>query len=525
MRSWIKAGIWVGLILCSGVTSLLAQGGVAPRHVMYSGYPSMPMVSSSEAERLQDTMRDYIPTSTGHLYYNTTAGNPFGTETQRTKSNWLDKTFSWLSTGVGTGADQLGNWLARATSQIDSMVSWVDAVQPQVLIPTETVEDFQRALEAYKLWRRFDLMKRSWHGSVFKLDLLDLLPVWANTELDQFGVAVTGVRVGLTYKDSASSGDILSASGDNPFIGDWNAPRIRYQGPHKLDDIGLNLSASPYMNANQKAIIQIGKDSIETLDRTFFEGIMGRSQADHGLAFAAPEDGRPSPQLIKANMTQVVQQRQAQIDQEIKVLQQLYADRPVQRDAMIQSLLDESAYWEMMPDLLSMNQKKRIERLRNVLAKVHNVTVERESKEAQQGDAMPESSNGFFDSAYNTYKTVGDLSGELVNAATGVEEDTGDSGAQIQFKARVQYAKATHGAFAEAMGIRKIVHNKLKDECQQRMADGFIQMKQHVQRFAAKTGQLEAKVEAYERRANELITKMWTLGMTPESLAQAVRTP
>jgi len=470
-------------------------------------------------------MRDSVPISTGHYYYNVVNGNQFGSATQQTKANWLDKTLAWLTGGLGAGADQMGEWLNRGTVQIDAFTTFVEGVQKQITIPVETLQDFQRALEVYKIYRRLEVMKRSWRGSIFKLDLLDTLPVFEATETDQFGVPVTGIRVGLTYANSAATGDILSKAGmDNPFIGDWDTPKFKYQGPRKLSDIGLNIETSPFMTSNQGTMIQIGKDMNEILNRNFFEGIMGRWQAQNGLSFNNPEDARPSPKLIKRQMDQLARERSAQIDLEIREVQRMFKNDPAKIASMTDALINELEYWNNLGDFYSVNQSKRIERLRNELVVANNVTQMMESAERKSNDAMPDQGNGFLDSVFNTYKTIGELTGELQNNLTGGEEGEDEmNGKRVEFKAKVQYAKATHGAYLEALAIRKLVHNKLKAECQNRMADGFTTMKRQVVAMEARVARIENDLANYQRKSNALVERLNKFGLTPLDLALAAR--
>jgi len=517
---WMAIGFaWCCLPAC-------AQGGVSPRHMAFNGYPSMPIVSNDEAEKLIDKIRDPIPTSTGHLYYNTRSGNKEGFETQKTTAAWLDRTLTWFSNGVDKGAQGLSDLTQRGTDRLNAAITMLEDIQAQPLVPVETSENFMRALEAYKLYRKMELMSRSWTGSLFKLDLLDLLPVWEQATTDQFGVATQGIKVGLTYKDSASSGDILSKAGmDNPFIGDWGSPKFKYQGPHKLSDVGLNIEPSSYMTSNQKALISFDKDMSEVMNRTFFEGIMGRSQAMNGLVYTAPEDGRPSPKLLKLKAQKYAEMRAEQIDQEIKEAGRTFKGDPQKIAQVTQGLMAELQYWLDRPDGIEASQVKRIERLRNEVIAANNVTIQRESSSAKSNDALPDSGNGFLDGVYNTYQTIGSAYGELVNNADPNDPkiDGGDSGPQIEFKARIQYAKSTHGAFAEAQAIRKLIYNKLKADCQQRMADGFTTMKRQVARFEQRTLRVELDLKNYEAKSQDLIQKLNSMGLTPESFAAAAR--
>jgi len=494
------------------------------RHAPFYGYPTMPMVDTPTAEALQDQIRDFAPISTGSLYYTVTAGNPRGSATNAAKDSWVKGILDWMTTGTTTVADQMSALTGYGSAGVNAISEVIQDIQAQLLMPVEAMEGFQKALQAWQLYRRFEVMKKAWNGPMFKIDLLDILPVWNQTDTDNFGNPTTGIRVGITYKNAEGGSDIISrANMDNPFIGDWKAPKFSYQGPHKLADIGLNMSASPYLTSNTDAIIQIGTDANELLDRVWFEGVMGRSVARDGAAYSFIEDTRPSPKLNSERMQRVAEKRAEQITLEIKEIARTFAGQPVRIKEMTDALIDELNYWTSLADGIGQNQAKRIARWRNEIVTANNETVKLESKQHQQNTAMPDAGNGFFDSVFNTYKSVGELVGELINDPNAPDQDgSGDTGPRIIHKANVQYAKARHNSYAEAQAIRKIIHARIKAECQQRMADGFNIMTRQVQRREAEAMGLEAKVAQYQAKTNFLLDRLAKRGLTPAGISDSV---
>ena len=497
-----------------------------PRHAMFNGYPTTPIVTNQAAQALQDVIRDGPPSSTGHDYYTVTAGNPQGPVSAAAKSTFLGGMLSWMNKGTTDLADKMGDVAGYGAAQITAISDAIQDIQAQLLMPVECMESFEKGLQAYLLYRRFEAMKKAWTGPIFKLDLLDLLPVWEMTETDTFGVATTKIRVGIAYKNSEGSSTFLSRAGmDNPFIGNWDVPKYRFQGPHKIEDIGLNIGASPYRTADTDAIVQTGKSINEQLDRVWFEGVLGRVQARDGLAFVAPEDGRSSPLLGAARMKSAVDARLDQLAQEAKLAVATYGGDPNKQklNDRLNAIQWEASYWESLADGTQQNQSKRIARLRNELAVTHNEVGKLESPEFQANHALPDTGNGFFDSVFNTYRTISDLSGELLNDPTVQDRDaSGDTGPQIVHKANIQYAKSTHGAYAEASAIRKIVYNRLKAECQQRMADEFNVLAKKVSVAEASTVQAERDFSAYQRKSLALMDRLQTLGLSPAILSDNI---
>ena len=495
-----------------------------PRNAPFYAYPSMPMVDNAAAQALQDVIRDGPPMSTGQLYYTTTAGNPAGPVSSAAKSTVMSTLLGWMNSGTSAVTGAVGDAAGYGAAGMEAISDAVQDIQAQLLMPVDCMENFEKMLQAYLLYRRFEVMKKSWTGPLFKLDLLDLLPVWQNIETDTFGVATTKIRVGIAYKNNESSATFLSRSGlDNPFIGRWEAPRFRYQGPHKIEDLGLNIGASPYRTANVDAVIQTGKSINEQLDRVWYEGVLGRVQARDGMVFSSPEDGRHSPLLGAARMKTAVDARLDQLVQEARLARATYGKDPNKEklNAILESLQWEASYWESLADGVQQNQSKRIARLRNELAVTHNEVGKLESPEYQANHALPDTGNGFFDSVFNTYKTIGGLVGDLVNDPTVADRDgTGDTGPQIIHKANIQYAKSTHGAYTEASAIRKIVYGRLKAECQQRMADEFNVLAKKVSVAEASAIQAEKDLAVYQRKSLVLLDRIQTLGLSPATLSE-----
>ena len=497
-----------------------------PRHAMFYGYPSMPMVDNMAAQALQDVIRDGPPISTGHAYYTATAGNPQGPVSAAAKTTFMSGILGWMNSGNTALSKGVSDIAGYGAAKITGISDAVQDIQAQLLMPVDCMESFEKGLQAFLLYQRFMNMKKAWTGPLFSLDLLDLLPVWQQAETDNFGVVTTGIRVSLSYKNSQANSTYLSASGlDNPFIGKWDTPKFKYQGPHKLADVGVNIGASPYLTGNTGAIVMTGNSINEQLDRVWFEGVLGRVQARDGLAFVSPEQGRSSP-LLGANMMQsAVDVRMEQLYKEAQLARATYGG-----DANKQKLTDrlnaiqwEINYWQALPDGTQQNQTKRIARLRNELATTHNEVGKLESPEYQQNHALPDGGNGFLDSVFNTYKTISNLSGELINDPTVVDRDgTGDTGPQIIHKANVQYARSTESAYAEASAIRKIIYNRLKAECQQHMADEFNVLAKKVSAAEGSAIQAEKDFAVYQRKSLALMDRIQAVGLDVQTLSDRI---
>jgi hypothetical protein len=277
------------------------------------------------------------------------------------------------------------------------------------------------------------------------------------------------------------------------------------------------------MTADQDAVIKVGTSVNEVLDRTWYEGVLGRVQARDGIIYNALEDSRTSPKLGAQRLQKAADARLDQIAKEMQEATKTFKNDPDHLKQVLDALEWEAQYWQNLPGAASQNQAKRISRLRNELVIANNETVKLESAEFQSNHALPDTGNGFFDSVFNTYKTIGELSGELVNDDTVMDLDgSGDTGPQIVHKANVQYAKATHGSYAEAQAIRKVIYSRLKAECQQRMADGFNVLAKQVSRASAETARAEVDLAEYQQRTTILLQKLQDQGLTPVGLSDAI---
>ncbi len=515
------------LLLLAGGSPGCAQNKV-DRHFSFTGYPTSPFADTATIEFAQNVLRDVIPLSTGHHYYNTVAGNDFGgAVTKANKAAWYRRAMDWISGGLADVTADMTKLTKRATEGLNSMNDWMEDLAPQLGVSKEAMTNFQRALKAYQLYRKAEVMSRAWDGALLQIDLLDTLPSWEPTKTDDFGVVTEKLHLGLTYKNGASGGDILSRLGlDNPFIGSWDAPRLAYKGPTKLSDIDLNISPSPYDGSIDKGLIQVGRDANELLDRTWFEGVMGRSMVDDGLTYSAKlQDDRPSPKLLKKRLETIAEARIQQINSEIAELRKLHSASPAKLAMMVAPLETEIQYWYDQPDRVFEGQSKRIRRLVAELAVTTNVTKERESEQARRNQALPENT-GFLDSVFNTYKTIGELSGDLLNNLADNPDVGEDSGPRIIHKANVQYAKATYAAYLEAIAIRKLLHSRIRNDAQNRQADAFILLKKQMQRAAADVQAAQGKLENYQEMSSRILERLNLVdpGLTPEALAARVKT-
>lgn len=516
MRAWLK----IVLIVLTTFTSveLAAQGGPVPRHAMFYGYPAYPDIANNPGTRaVYDQMRDVAATSTGHLYYNTTAGNAKGSGTMANKATWAQKSADWIAGKVTGWSSDFTDYLTTGTAAVENAIEWVDDhVQPEILMPEEMAENFHRAFKAYQIYRQMTVMSKSWSGSLFKIDLLDVMPTFEMTSVDQYGAIDTGVKVGLKYRDKDSRGDILSANGlDNPFLGSWDRPRYSYKGPRKLSDVDFQVEASPYAGVvdGNNSVLRAGQSGLEMLDRVWYEGVLGRNQADRGVYYNPRiEDYRSSPKLLKERAERVGAARLSQIDQEIAMWARITGKSTADLQASYQPEIN---YWSNFGDRLYEGQVRRINRLRDELQKTQNATVQNESLERLKNSSQPQAT-GFLDSAFNTIETLGKAATDLRNAVTGNEAEGEDTGPRMVFKAQVAYAQATHGAYLEAKAIREVLYSKLKAAAQNSAADGFVRMQKELKKRLAEQERLEAALVGYrDKGANETLDLLAAIGVTP----------
>lgn len=513
IRGW---GAWIAALLFS-VAPLFGQGGPSPRHAPMYNYPGYPdMVNNVAVRTAIDQWRDVLPGSTGHLYYNVTAGNPHGAATIANKATWVQRSSDWIAGKVTGWSDDFGSFVGLGTAAIEDGIEWVDDhVQPEILMPEEMAENFHRAFKAYQIYRQMTVMSKSWSGSLFKIDLLDVLPTFDMTSVDQYGAVDSGVRVGLKYKDKNSRADILSANGlDNPFLGSWDRPRFSYKGPRSLSDVDFQVEASPYAGVvdGNNSVLRAGQSGLEMIDRVWYEGVLGRDQADRGVYYNPRiEDYRSSPKLLKERAERVGTARLSQIDQEIGMWASITGKSTADIQATFQPEIN---YWSTMGDRLYEGQVRRINRLRDELQKTQNATIQNESLERLKNSSQPKAT-GFLDSAFNTIETLGKAATDLRNAVTGDEAEGEDTGPRMVFKAQVAYAQATHGAYLEAKAIREILYSKLKAAAQTSAADGFVRMQKELKKRLAEQERLEAALTGYTKGSNETLDLLADLGVTP----------
>lgn len=520
-----RSGILLAFLLLFGQVGLRAQGFVqvipVPRHSVVANMPNRQMAvdATPAMQSLTDGMQDILPSSTGAYYYGVSTGNTYGSVTQATKAEWLSKGLDWVS-GTSNGLPGLAQ---RGTAAIENMVTWIDdIIRPEVTFRYEQMAGFQRMLKAFQLFRQMQIMAKSWHGSLFQFDLLDITPVFEQMDLDDFGVPGTGVRVGLRYKDKAQKTDILSNFGlTNPFIGPWDSPRLRYKGPHKFSDISFDVETSPYQGTVVTSdALRIGQAGNELLDRVWFEGVMGRNMTKGGAYYTSKiAQERPSPLLLKQRAEAARDIRIAQILEEADAMSRAYGIDPM--DA-INHFQEELAWWDTKPQDLYDNQMQRINRYRDELQQVHNDIVKMESPEKLKEASDPDRQN-FLDGVFNLYAQIGDSVSAVVNAATGEENDNDNPGPRLIYKANVSYAKSRHAAYLEALAIRRFLFSKIQAEAQRGAADGFFNLWKDMEDRKHNVARAEANVAAYQEHANRILDRLNKMGLTPDDIHATVR--
>lgn len=495
---------------------------VAPRHQILEGMPSRltSIEVSQKAQELTDALEDIIPGSTASYYYSVTAGNTYGKSTMDAKADWLTKTSAWL---MGR-ADGLLGTTKRGTAAIENGVEWIDGVvMPEVTVRTEQMAGFQRMLKAYQLFREMEVMAKSWRGSIFKFDVLDVVPVFEQVYLDDFGTPNTGIRVGIKYKDREGKGSVLSAFGmDDPFIGKWDAPRLRYKGPQKFSDIGFSIEASPYQGTDtESGALRIGKKGNEILDRVFFEGVMGRNMADRGVYYTSKAmDDRPSPILLKQRAESARDIRMAQILQEADAYSKAHPE--LDATAIMNHFKDELEWWRMKPEWLYDNQMARLKRYQDELQKTNNDTVKNESPEKLKEESDPARKN-FLDNLFNLYTKIGDSVDNVVNSASGDENQGDNPGPRLLYKANVDYAKATHAAYLEALAIRRYLESRISAEAQRGQAESFYNLWQDAQERQHVLAKFQVRSQEYKERGAKVLGMMDKLGISIDSVHEGVR--
>lgn len=493
------------------------------RHLAINDMPlrSNDIDCSTPLKKASDNLQDLLPSSVASWYYSVTAGNTYGNATIASKSNWLTSALDWVNNKVANFPG--GTDLQRGTAQNENMLTWLDdIVFPELTMRSEQTKAFQRMMKGFQLFRQMQVMSKSFSGSLFKIDLLDLLPVFEQVYLDDFGMPSNGVRVGLRYKDSEDQDNILAAFGlDNPHLGPWDTPRLRYKGPQKFDDIGFKIEASPYQDVEVgSGALRIGQKGNEILDRVFFEGMMGRHMANGGVYYTTRADlDRPSPKLLKKQAENCRDIRIKQILDESEAWAKAYNIDPA--DALVY-FQEELNYWDSKPGAIYDNQMRRLNRLRDEVQPIQNDTVKLESPEHLKEESDPDRKN-FLDNLFNLYTQLNDSVGEVYNAATGNEDDGDNPGPRLLYKANVDYAKATHAAYLETLAIRRYLAAKIQAEAQRGASDGFYNLWRDMEDRKRVLAREEVRAEDYRKRANKVIDLLEKMGLYPDDIHAMVQ--
>jgi len=518
--SFLRRGIlYFCLLAACGVAFAQAIG--VPRHAMFTTMPlrSNSYTASTPMKVVSDTIEDYLPSSTGSYYYSVTAGNTYGPATKADKAGWLASCMNWINNQV---PGLTGN-SSRGTGQNENITEWIDSIVfPELTMRTEQMASFQRAMKAFQLFRQMQVMAKSFTGSLFKFDLLDILPVYEQVTLDDFGMPSNGVRVGLRYKDADSKNNLLAAFGlDSPHIGPYDTPRLVYKGPQSFSGLGLKIEATPYQGTDTgSGALRIGQAGNEILDRVFFEGMMGRNMANGGVYYTSRAlQDRPSPVLLQQAAQSARDIRINQILNEADAYAKAYNIDPATALATFQ---DELNWWDARPQEIYDDQIRRLNRLRDEVQPAQNDIVKLESPEHLQEESDP-ARKTFLDGVYNLYSQIGDSVSEVYNAATGDENDLDNPGPRLLFKANVDYAKATHAAYLEALAIRRYLASKIQADAQRGAAEGFYNLWKDLEdrnRVVAKT---EAQSGEYTTKANRVITLLGQIGLDVDAIHAGVQ--
>lgn len=525
MSDLLRRGLGVLIALVVWCPLAQAQSFVrltpVPRHAPFSAMPARLITGTTSQgwKALTDQKEDALPGSVASYHYSVIAGNTYGAATVATKADWITRACDWVVGKANAGMSEA----TRGVAAIEQVVKWIDdSIAPEFTMRYEQMADFQRMLKAYQLFRQMEIMAKSWTGSIFKFDVLDIVPVYEQVYLDELGTATNGIRVGIKYKDREGSGDLLSTFGlDNPYVGTFDAPRVVYKGPHHFSDIGFDIEASPYQGTVvDSEPLRIGKAGNEILDRVFFEGMLGRNMANGGVYYTpkARED-RPSPILLRERAQTLAQERQAQIIAEADAYSKRYGVDPV---TSLNLFTDELSYWNSLPDSIYENQMQRINRLRDEVQPMQNDTVKLESPEKLKEHSDPER-KGFLDNVFNLYKQLGDSTSAIYNAATGEENEGDNPGPRLIYKANVSYAKATHAAFLEAQAIRRYLAAKIMAESQRGASQAFYNLWRDTVDRNKNLAQAQIHVHDYKVQANRVIDGMNKLGISIDAVHGEVK--
>lgn len=465
--------------------------------------------------KIQDQLADVAPMSTGEKYYGVTAGNTYGAMTKATKLSWVDKSINWVVGRISGISEQLADGSKYASKEVEKSLTWIDEhIAPEFYLSPEQVQNFRRAIQAYRLYRQMAVMAKSWRGALFKIDLLDVLPVYQQAEYDEFGLPRTGIRVGLKYKDKVNREDVLSANGlDNPFVGEWDQPIITYKGPRKWSEVSFDLVASPYQGQGDSEALSALQSGNKFIDQVWFEGVIGGAALTDGLRYGANvQDTRMSPKILKENAQRVGDARLADITKQIQSLVKLGIS-PTEAAKRFQPELE---FWASQPGAIYDNQVARINRLRDMLVPATNDIKKLEGVERAKDESDPLAVN-FLDKTFNTVRDIWGAVGNG-NDVTGNEADgnegpwlggTGNnSGPRMQYKANVAFAKATHAAWIESQAIRRVLHSSIKAKAQHLASDGYLRLIKTLERRQGDAIRAELSAERYNARANKVLNTL-----------------
>lgn len=526
-RRGLILGAAIFLATTFAPAQVLVQVVPVPRHAPFSTMPKRldPADTTEVMKALTDIKEDLLPGSTASLYHSVTSGNTNGPATQAGKADWLSKSLGWLNgTPAAPGLAGSETIAHRAVAAIDNALHWLDdQVAPELTMRTAQMADFQRALKAYQLFRQMMVMAKSWRGSLFQFDLLDVIPVFQPSNVDDVGIPNNGLRLGVRYKDRQGKGDLLANFGlDNPFIGDFDSPRLRYKGPRSVKDIGFSIEASPYDGTEtESGALRIGKAGNELLDRVFFEGMMGRNMARHGVYFTNNlAADRPSPNFLRARAETARDIRMRQILEEADAFAKAYPG--LSASQIMDHFKDEMEWWRLKPQALFDNQMQRLNRLRDELQPVHNDIIKLESADKLKEESDP-SRKSFLEGVYNLYSMIGDSIGEIQNAATGDEPEGDNPAPRLLYKANVSYARSTHAAYHEALAIRRFLAAKIRADAQRESSQGFITLWKNVQERRAALAKFESAMETYRQRGAKVLSGLDRLGITTDEVIEGAK--
>lgn len=188
----------------------------------------------------------------------------------------------------------------------------------------------------------------------------------------------------------------------------------------------------------------------------------------------------------------------------------------------INSFTDELTWWRAKPQEIYDSQMRRLDRLRNELQPVHNDVAKLESTEKRKEDSDPEHQN-FLDGLYNLYTQIGDSVSDVTNSATGDENDNDNPGPRIIYKANVDYAKATHEAYLEALSIRRFLTARITADAQHGAAQSYYNLFKVAEARSANLVKVQTRTQQYQESADNIVTTLQKLGLTPDDIHQEVR--